>query len=169
MAENGATSETEAQQSPQIKMNILGQFVRDLSFENVMAQKGISGDVQPDVNVQVNLDARKRPVDHQYDVLIKLNINSKAKEGGEQLFLLELEYGGVFHIEGVPEDQLHPFLLIECPRMLFPYLRRIISDITRDGGYPALNLENIDFVQIYRNELARRQAAEKEAQTTADA
>ncbi|MBK0326026.1 protein-export chaperone SecB [Rhodobacteraceae bacterium F11138] len=158
MSENGAAGANGSQQPPQIKMNILGQFIRDLSFENVMAQKGAAGEVQPDINVQVNLDAKKRAAEHQFEVITKLNVSSKAKAGGEQLFLLEIEYCGVFHIEGVPEDQLHPFLLIECPRMLFPFLRRIVSDVTRDGGYPPLNLENIDFVQIYRAELARRQA-----------
>ena len=80
------------------------------------------------------------------------------KAGGEVLFVLELEYVGIFNISGVPEDQLHPFLLIECPRMLFPFLRRIVSDISRDGGFPPLNLENIDFLSLYRNEVARRQA-----------
>jgi preprotein translocase subunit SecB len=144
-------------------MNILGQFIRDMSFENIMAQKGASGEVNPDVSVQVNLDAKKRPAENQYEVMIKLNIESKAKESGDQLFLLEIEYIGVFRILGVPDDQLHPFLLIECPRNLFPFLRRIVSDITRDGGYPPLNLENIDFVQIYRAELARRQAAQQAA------
>ncbi|WP_323775531.1 protein-export chaperone SecB [Leisingera sp.] len=152
MAENG-----EAQQQPQVKMNILGQFIRDMSFENVMAQKGTGGDVQPDVSVQVNLDAKKRSVENQYEVVTKLTVESKNKEGGEVLFVLELEYVGVFNIAGVPEDQLHPFLLIECPRMTFPFLRRIVSDVTRDGGFPPLNLDNIDFVAIYRNELARRQ------------
>lgn len=165
MSENGAATPNGSQQQPQVKMNILGQFVRDLSFENVMAQKGASGEVQPDVSVQVNLDAKKRPADHQFEVTIKLNVDSKTKESRDQLFLLELEYAGVFHIEGVPEDQLHPFLLIECPRMLFPFLRRIVSDVTRDGGYPPLNLENIDFVQLYRAEIARRQQ-EQTAQPT---
>lgn len=146
------------QEAPQIKMNILAQFVRDLSFENILAQKGIQGEVNPDIQVQVNLDAKKRSVEHQYDVITKLQVNSKVKDSDQQLFLLELEYGGVFHIEGVPEDQLHPFLLIECPRMTFPFVRRIVSDVTRDGGFPPLNLENIDFVALYRNEIARRQA-----------
>lgn len=160
MSENGAATPPEGQaQQPQVQMNILGQFVRDLSFENVMAQKGATGEVNPDISVQVNLDAKKRPTDHQYEVMIKLNIESKAKESGDQLFLLEIEYVGVFHIQGVPDEQMHPFLLIECPRMIFPFLRRIVSDVTRDGGYPPLNLDNIDFVQIYRAELARRQAA----------
>ncbi|MFY0308414.1 protein-export chaperone SecB [Leisingera sp. D0M16] len=152
MAENG-----EAQQQPQVQMNILGQFIRDMSFENVMAQKGTGGEVQPDVSVQVNLDAKKRSAENQYEVVTKLTVESKNKESGNVLFVLELEYVGVFNIVGVPEDQLHPFLLIECPRMTFPFLRRIVSDVTRDGGFPPLNLDNIDFVAIYRNELARRQ------------
>ena len=155
MAENGANG---GAQQPQVQMNILGQYIRDMSFENVMAQKGAGGEVQPDVNVSVNLDAKKRSVENQYEVMTKLNIESKNKEGGDVLFVLELAYIGVFNIEGVPEDQLHPFLLIECPRMTFPFLRRIVSDVTRDGGFPPLNLDNIDFVAIYRNELARRQA-----------
>jgi preprotein translocase subunit SecB len=155
MAENGTT---EGAQQPQVQMNILGQYIRDMSFENVMAQKGAGGEVQPDVNVSVNLDAKKRSVENQYEVMTKLNIESKNKEGGDVLFVLELEYVGVFNISGVPEDQIHPFLLIECPRMTFPFLRRIVSDVTRDGGFPPLNLDNIDFVAIYRNELARRQA-----------
>ncbi|WP_027235914.1 protein-export chaperone SecB [Leisingera caerulea] len=153
MAENG-----EAQQQPQVQMNILGQFIRDMSFENVMAQKGSGGEVQPDVSVQVNLDAKKRSAENQYEVVTKLTVESKNKEAGNVLFVLELEYVGVFNIVGVPEDQLHPFLLIECPRMTFPFLRRIVSDVTRDGGFPPLNLDNIDFVAIYRNELARRQS-----------
>jgi len=159
MSENGAASGTQTQQAPQVQMKVLGQFIRDLSFENVMAQKGAAGEVQPDVNVQVSLDAKKRPTDHQFEVVIKLIIESKTKESGDMLFVMEIEYAGIFYIDGVPEDQLHPFLLIECPRMLFPFLRRIVSDITRDGGYPPLNLDNIDFIQIYRGEMERQQAA----------
>ncbi|WP_294614084.1 protein-export chaperone SecB [Roseovarius sp.] len=151
--QNGA-----AQPAPQVKMNTLSQFIRDLSFENVLAQRGTGGEVQPDVSVAVNLDAKKRSVEHQYEVSVKLNITSKDKGADQPLFVLEMDYVGVFHIEGVPEDQLHPFLLIECPRMIFPFIRRIVSDVTRDGGFPALNLENIDFMQLYRNEIARRQA-----------
>ncbi|MEC3861351.1 protein-export chaperone SecB [Mesobacterium sp. TK19101] len=164
--ENGAA----AAQPPQVKMNVLAQFVRDMSFENILAQKGASGEVQPDVTVQVNLDAKKRTADHQFEVVLKLRVDSKSKDAGEQLFLLELDYAGVFHIENVPDEQMHPFLLIECPRMLFPFVRRIVSDVTRDGGFPPLNLENIDFLALYRNELARRTAAAaQENEQTADA
>ena len=148
-------------QAPQPpKMSILAQFIRDLSFENILSQKGVSGEVQPDVQVQVNLDAKKRTADNQYEVVMKLKIESKAKSTGDMLFLMELDYAGVFSIENVPEDQLHPFLLIECPRMLFPFVRRIVSDVSRDGGVPPLNLETIDFLALYRNEIARRQAAQ---------
>ncbi|MGC3938014.1 protein-export chaperone SecB [Roseobacter sp. EG26] len=152
-------AEAEAQQQgPQ--MRVLGQFIRDMSFENIMAQKGAPADVTPDVQVQVNLDAKKRSAENQYETSIKLTVTSKAKDGDATLFVLEIDYAGIFHVDNVPEDQLHPFLLIECPRMIFPFLRRIVSDVTRDGGFPPLNLENIDFLSLYRNELARRQAEE---------
>ena len=150
-------AEEQAAQPVQPQMRVLGQYIRDMSFENIVAQKGASPEVQPDVQVQVNLDAKKRSQDNQYEVAIKLNITSKAKEGETVLFVLEVDYVGLFHIENVPEEQLHPFLLIECPRMIFPFLRRVVSDITRDGGFPPLNLENIDFISLYRNEIARRQ------------
>ncbi len=157
ISENGAA---DAQQAPApVKMNVLAQFVRDMSFENILAQKGVSGEVQPDVQVQVNLDAKKRTAENQYEVVLKLKVESKSKATGDMLFILEMDYAGVFNIEGVPQEQLHPFLLIECPRMLFPFVRRIVSDVTRDGGFPPLNLETIDFVALYRNEIARRQQA----------
>lgn len=165
-----AEETTGAQDQQQIRMNALTQFVRDLSFENILSQRGGSGEVQPDVQVSVNLDAKKRSTENQYEVITKLSVSSKNKGSEEALFLLEMEYVGVFHVEGVPDDQLHPFLLIECPRMMFPFMRRIVSDVTRDGGFPPLNLENIDFVQLYRNEIARRQAAaEAEKKETPDA
>lgn len=157
--ENGAAA---GEQQPQVKMQVLTQFVRDLSFENVLAQRGTGGEVQPEMTVGVNLDAKKRSTEHQYEVIAKLTVNSKNKDTEDHLFVLELEYAGVFHIEGVPEDQLHPFLMIECPRIMFPFFRRIISDVTRDGGFPPFNMENIDFVSIYRNEIARRKAAQEE-------
>jgi preprotein translocase subunit SecB len=154
--------------APQVRMNVLGQYIRDMSFENVLAQKGAGGQVKPDVQVQVSLDARKRQTEHQYEIVMKLKItstNKSAEEGAATgpatLFLMELEYAGLFHVEGVPEAQLHPFLLIECPRMLFPFVRRIVHDVTRDGGFPALNLDTIDFMQLYRQEIARRAAAQK--------
>tara|TARA_B100000941_G_C28432872_1_gene515236 strand:+ start:240 stop:728 length:489 start_codon:yes stop_codon:yes gene_type:complete len=143
------------------KMNILAQYVRDLSFENILAQKGVAGELNPEIQVNVNIDAKKRTTDKQFDVIVKLRVDSKSKNTNNVLFVLELDYGGVFQIENIPDDQLHPYLLIECPRMLFPFLRRIVSDITRDGGFPPLNLENIDFLKLYRQEIDRRKQKDK--------
>ncbi len=142
-------------------MNILAQYVRDLSFENILAQKGIDGELNPEIQVNVNIDAKKRTTDKQFDVIIKLRVDSKSSNTNNILFVLELDYGGIFQIENVPDDQLHPYLLIECPRMLFPFLRRIVSDVTRDGGFPPLNLENIDFLKLYRQEIDRRKNAKE--------
>ena len=167
MAENGKGNNGAAQpEAPQVRMQVLGQYVRDLSFENIVAQKGITNaEVQPDIQVQVSLDARKRAVEHQYEVVNKFRVTSKNKADQAPLFLLELDYGAIFHIEGVPEEQLHPFLLIECPRMVFPFIRRIISDVTRDGGFPPLNIDTVDYLGLYRQELARRAQAQAPAQT----
>ena len=148
----------EAQQPVQPGMKILAQYIRDMSFENILSQKGATCEVTPDVQIQVNIDAKKRSVENQFEIIIKLKVNSVNKGTTENLFLLELEYAGLFLVTGVPDEQLHQFLLIECPRMLFPFLRRIVSDITRDGGFPPLNMETIDFLQLYRQELERRQA-----------
>ena len=157
--------EQEAPQAVAPTMRVLGQFVRDMSFENIVAQKGGAPDMQPDVQIQVNLDAKKRSQENQYESSIKLQITSKDKDSDAVLFVLEIDYVGLFFIDNVPDAQLHPFLLIECPRMIFPFLRRVVSDVTRDGGFPPLNLENIDFVSLYRNEIAKRQAEDAPVET----
>ena len=154
--ENGAAP----QQPAMPQMKVVGQFIRDMSFENILARKPVEGEVQPDIQVQVALDGRKRGDGNQYEVTSKFTITSKNKTGDAVLFVLELEYTGLFVIENVPNEQLHPFLLIECPRMTFPFIRRIVSDVTRDGGFPPLNLDNIDFVALYRQQLAQRQQAQ---------
>lgn len=158
MAENEAAAGAAA--TPVLpKMKILGQYIRDMSFENILAQKPIEGEVQPDVQVQVGLDAKKRPADKQFEVTTKFSITSTNKGGGQTIYSLEIEYAGVFEIDNIQDEQLHPFLMIECPRMLFPYVRRIVSDVTRDGGFPPLNIDQIDFLALYRQQLAQRAAA----------
>ena len=136
-------------------MKALGQFIKDLSFENIAAQESRQGTGTPDIQVKINLDASKRKQENQYNSSIKINIESKDTETQENIFLLELDYGGIFIIENAPEDQLHPLLMIECPRMLFPFVRRVIHDVTRDGGYPPLNLDSIDFLSMYKAEVDR--------------
>lgn len=149
-----ATDANGAAEAQAPRLQIITQYVRDLSFENIAVQKGIAADGKPDIRVQVNLEAQKRAED-RYEVAVKLNVDSKV--GAAQVFILELDYAGLFFVQNVPEDQLHPLLMIECPRLIFPFVRRIVGDVTRDGGYPLLNLEIIDFLALYRAELARRQ------------
>ena len=146
---NGATQQTAAP-----GMKIINQYIRAMSFENIAAQKNLGGDLKPEVNVQVNLDANKKN-ETGYEVALKLNVT--AKSGDQPVFVLEIDYAGLFTIENVPDDQIHPFLMIECPRMMFPFVRQIARNTTADGGFPPLNIDNIDFMQLYRGELMRRQ------------
>ena len=139
------------------KISIQAQYVRDMSFENVAVQRGDGRlDAKPDIQVGVNLDAKKR-TDNQFEVILK--VNATAKSDDAVMFIVELEYAGIFRVENVPEQQLHPVLLIECPRILFPFARRIVADATRDGGYPPLLLDMVDFARIYTAEVKRRQEA----------
>ena len=158
--ENNSAAEGKPPQQPRVK--ILNQYIRDLSFENVALQKGTIPEGNTEFEIQVALDARKVADDH-YEVINKLKVN--AKVGDDKIFILELDYAGRFMIQNVANEQLHAFLMIECPRMTFPYLRRVVGDITRDGGYPPLNLDNIDFLALYRNEMARMAQAQEEAKT----
>jgi len=138
-------------------ISIQAQYVRDMSFENVAVQTGDGRmDAKPEIQVGVNLDAKKKS-DDVFEVILK--VNATAKNGESVMFIAELEYAGIFKIGNVPEAQLHPFLLIECPRMLFPFARRIVADMSRDGGYPPLMLDMVDFAGIYRAEVERRRAA----------
>jgi preprotein translocase subunit SecB len=156
MAEENGTQASAAQ--PQPRLQILTQYARDLSFENIAAQKGVaSPEIQPEISVKVNVEASSRGED-RYEVMVKLEVRSAIKDA--PIFIVELDYAGLFLIQNVPQDQLHPLMMIECPRLIFPFARRIISDVTRDGGFPPLNLEPIDFLGLYRAELGRRQAAQ---------
>jgi preprotein translocase subunit SecB len=151
-----AKEEAAAAPQPPV-MKCLNQYIRDLSFENIAAQKNLGNTASPEINVQVNLDARKGD-NNNYEVIIKLTINADAED--KKVFLLEIDYAGVFLVENVPEEQLHPFLMIECPRTLFPFVRQIVRNTTADGGYPPLNVDPIDFMALYRNELQRQAAAQ---------
>lgn len=169
MAENGETP-PEAQATPEAaapqvpKLQVLGQFIRDCSFENIMVQKGVAGEITPEINVQVSMEAKKRPVENQYEVVTKYTVTSRNQTGQETLFILEIQYGGIFLIENVADEQLHPFLMIECPRMLFPFVRRLVADLTREGGFPPFNMETVDFVALYR-QMIQQKAAEAKGQT----
>ena len=149
---NGKTEPAQAQIPTPPKIQILNQYIRDLSFENLAMQKGTKPGGAPQFKVQVALDARK--LGDNYEVINKLTVTGSVD--GADIFIIELDYAGLFSIDNVVENQLHPILMVECPRLLFPYLRRVIGDLTRDGGYPPLNLDNIDYVTLYKNEITRR-------------
>jgi preprotein translocase subunit SecB len=152
---------SEKKQEVSTKMQILGQFIKDLSFENIAAQESKQGTGTPNIEVKINLDASKRTQDDQYNSSIKISVESKDTKSNKNIFFLEVDSGGIFKIENIPDDQLHPFLMIECPRMLFPFVRRVVHDVTRDGGYPPLNLDSIDFLAMYRAEVDRLSAEPK--------
>lgn len=146
------------------QFRILAQYVKDLSFENPNAPNSFrNGGDAPKTDVGIDVQARRREEQDHYEAEIKLTISSKR--GDETMFIVELEYGGIFLIKNVVEESLQPVLLIECPRMLFPFARRIIADTVRDGGFPPMMLDPIDFAALYRAQLERaQQQAAQEAQ-----
>lgn len=155
---------TEAQASQEVqmpRMQVLTQFVRDMSFENIAAQKSVTGKLDPQANVQVGLDAKKRG-DDIYEIIHKISVT--ATSGEQTLFILEVEYAGIFKVENISDEHLLPYLMVECPRMLFPYIRRIVSDVSRDGGFAGFNIEPIDYLALYRSQAMQNQAANASAE-----
>ena len=155
----GAAGGSAAQPAPSVR--IAGHFVRDLSFENVAAIEGSQVQGTPEINVTVNLDASAAS-ETRYQVAMK--INATAKVGDSTRFIVELDYVGVFEIANVAKEHLHPFLFIECPRQILPFARRVVSDVTRDGGYPPLMIDNIDFAMLYRRRLEELRAQHQNVQ-----
>jgi preprotein translocase subunit SecB len=155
MTDESTNSGEAAEAQPAPTVRIAGHFVRDLSFENVAAMAGTQVQGTPEINVTVNLDAGAL-TDGRYQVAMK--INATAKVGDSTRFIVELDYVGLFEIANLPKEHLHPFLFIECPRQILPYARRVVSDVTRDGGYPPLMIENIDFAVLYRRRLEELRA-----------
>jgi len=128
-------------------IRILAQFIRDLSFENPRAPESLrQGAVQPQIDLGVEMNARGRE-DGLYEVDLKLSAQAAREDGA--LFVIELVYGGLFQITGVPDTEMEPVLLIECPRFLFPFARRIIADLSSEGGFPPFLLDPIDFAGVY--------------------
>ena len=162
---NAGATEPAAQpaQQQQPHIQIVAHYIRDLSFENVAAQEGTNPEGQPEINVTVNLDASGGP-DNRY--LVSMKVNATAKSGEHTRFLVELDYVGIFSVTNVPQEHVHPILFIECPRQLLPYARRVVSDVTRDGGYPPLMLDNVDFSALYRQKLEELRA--QQGQTPAN-
>ena len=136
-------------------IRILAQFTRDLSFENPHAPDSLREPGQPSIELGVEMSARGRP-DSLFEVDLKLS--ATAQRDGKPVFQVELLYGGLFEIAGVPDEHMEPVLLVECPRYLFPFARRIIADCTAEGGFPPFLLEPIDFGVVYAAQRQQQQA-----------
>jgi preprotein translocase subunit SecB len=146
-----------AQPGAQPSMRIIGQYLKDLSFENPNAPQALAPQQsQPDINISVNVNARNlTPTDFE----VELHLDAKATSDGKVIFASELMFAGVFRMENFPANMLHAAVLIECPRMLFPFARQILADATRNGGFPPLMLDPIDFASMYQKRMAQQAAA----------
>lgn len=145
-----------ADQTDPPRMTIVSQYVRDLSFENPRAPQSLQpNQARPDVQIRVDVRAQHMEAE-RYEVALQMHVEAKA--GDETAFMVELTYGGVFGLLNIPPDSLQPLLLIECPRLLFPFARRIVADATRDGGFPPLLIDPIDFVSLFRRRQQQAQA-----------
>jgi len=140
-------------------LNILAQYTKDLSFENPGAPRSLQArDKAPAITINVNVHANPLSA-ADFDVV--LTLNAEAKDGDKVVFAAELVYGGVFRITGFPQEHMLPLLFIECPRLLFPFARQIIADVTRNGGFPPLMIDPIDFAQMFTQRMAEEQARSK--------
>jgi len=149
------------QQPPVPNMQVLAQFIRDFSFENPRAPESLRVESRPEVDLGVEMSAKGRP-DGLFEVDLKLTVKATAQEGA--MFAIELVYGGLFQLTSIPQEMVEPTLLVECPRYLFPFARRIIADVSSDGGFtPPFFLDPIDFGTLYMqqkaNTLAQQGAA----------
>ena len=150
----GAEAGAPANQAPQL--NVLAQYVKDLSFENPNAPRSLQQQqAQPQINIQINVNA-KPLADSDYEVDLK--VEGRAEVPGLLLFSFELLYAGVFRIVNVPQENIHAIIMIECPRLLFPFAREIIATSVRNGGFPPLMIDPVDFVALYRHKMSEQQA-----------
>ena len=145
-----STNGTAAAAQPSI--NILAQYTKDFSFENPGAPRSLqSREKAPNINISVNVNANPMS-ETDFDVV--LTLDASAKEGDKVVFHAELSYGGLFRVQGFAQEHMLPVLFIECPRLLFPFARQIVADATRNGGFPPLMIDPVDFVSLYRQKLA---------------
>ena len=153
---NGGPAET-AGQDAQPQLNVVAQYIKDLSFENPNAPRSLSLGQQPQIGIQINVNAS--PLSDT-DIEVTLKLEGRAEAAGNLMFGFELEYAGVFRVRNVPPDAMNAVVLIECPRLLFPFAREIVASTTRSGGFPPLLLDPVDFVSLYRQRMAETQPSQ---------
>lgn len=148
-----------AQTGQQAQLNVLAQYVKDLSFESPGAPQTLQGPGEnPQLQIGVNVNAGPRGEDI-YETVVHLEAHAKSDAG--VIYNIELDYAGLFRIKNVPENMLQPILFVDCPTLLFPFLRRVVADIARDGGFPPLMLDPIDFFAMFQQRIAEEQAKGK--------
>lgn len=153
---NGGPGQTAAQDA-QPQLTVVSQYIKDFSFENPNApQSLVPRQEQPQIGIQINVGAK--PLSDT-DVEVGIKLEGKAEAAGTLLFRFELEFAGVFRLRNVPQESLNPVVLIECPRLLFPFAREIVATAVRNGGFPPLLLDPVDFVSLYRQKMAQAQPA----------
>ena len=137
------------------QLNVLTQYIKDFSFENPNAPRSLTPPQQPPaINIQINVNVNGL-AENDYEV--ELKIEGKADSAGSVLFGFDLSYAGVFRIQNVAKESMHPLVMIECPRLLFPFAREIVATAVRDGGFPPLLIDPIDFVSLYRQKMSELQ------------
>ena len=139
---------------PQPQLSVLAQYIKDLSFENPNAPGSLMPGQQPQISIQINVDAN--PLSDT-DIEVALRLEGKAEHESNVMFAFELTFAGVFRIQNVPQESLQAIVLIECPRLLFPFAREIIASTVRNGGFPPLLLDPFDFVALYRQKMEQMQ------------
>ena len=153
---NGGPAEAPAS-NPAPQLMVLAQYVKDLSFENPNAPRSLTQQpAQPKINIQINVNA-KPLADNDFEV--ELKIEGRAEMPTSFLFGFDLLYAGVFRIQNVPQESMPALIMIECPRLLFPFARAIIADAVRNGGFPPLMIDPVDFVSLYRQRMEQQQPA----------
>jgi preprotein translocase subunit SecB len=140
--------------APQPQLSVLAQYIKDLSFENPNAPQSLMPGQQPQINIQINVDAN--PLSDT-DIEVALRLEGKAEHESNVMFAFELTFAGVFRIQNVPQESLQAIVLIECPRLLFPFAREIVANTVRNGGFPPLLLDPFDFVALYRQKMEQMQ------------
>jgi preprotein translocase subunit SecB len=147
---NGGPKQNEPPQ-----LNVLAQYIKDFSFENPNAPKSLAPGQQPGINIQINVNAKPLT---ETDIEVELKLDGKAESGGNVLFAFDLAFAGVFRIQNVPQEHVHGLVMIECPRLLFPFAREIVASAVRNGGFPPLLIDPVDFAGLYRQRMAQMQA-----------
>jgi preprotein translocase subunit SecB len=153
---NGGPAPSPSAQQTQAQLSVLGQYIKDFSFENPNAPRSLTPpQAQPAINIQINVGVQQLA---QTDYEISLNLEGKAESSGTVLFAFDLTFAGVFRVQNVPAETLQPIVMIECPRLLFPFAREIVATSVRNGGFPPLLLDPVDFVALYQQRAAQTQS-----------